>query len=47
MTNIVFNTPEVLPFEDGIGHQFLVINHDNDYLVATAFLMSLAVFYVS
>lgn len=47
MTNIVFNTPEELPFEDDIGQQFLLINHDDDYLVATAFLMSLAVLYVS
>lgn len=25
MTNIVFNTPEELPFEDDIGQQFLVM----------------------
>ena len=44
MTNIVFNTPEELPFEDDIGQQFMLINHDDDYLVATAFFDELSGF---
>ncbi|HEM6739897.1 TPA: hypothetical protein U2Q33_001432 [Citrobacter farmeri] len=37
MEKVYFNTPESLPTEEVREQQFLLVNHDNDYLVATAF----------